>query len=423
MASKKPPSEIPVNPHLEEARPMTKKQFVDVKNGDLDLEDLTLKQRDFYKSVVELGRNIKNNRQHYQVICRNTGNSIELITGYRRYLACVYIGQAVLYETRFVSNTDVLQMIYEENEVREDLNPYDRAVLIAKQMGRWDEENQEFLCENHEDVDDSAMTIAEFAENTGKNRGLIYQQLSPVRQNMEMREEFRDCITESSFQLIEQIASTPAEQYTLAQALSRSLIDTHSKFHSSYKLAKKKVEEDSSKDIVQILCKSLLGIEFTEAKSDYVSPEDQIPDSVKQIKEIEKERKKEEKEEAQKVQDRIERRNIGQQVPEPQDSEDNSLTVNMPDGEDEEHDTSSYNGTGGDEQTGIGVLPPKKDQPYDDSEINLTVPEGKTAQLIREECEDRDKDLSEFVVDIIEVHFRREGLLTDTPEVAEMLDD
>ena len=411
MVSKVSPSEMSINRHLEEARPMAYDEFCKVMDSNEGvLEKLSEDKRKFYKSVKELAKNIKKKgRQLYQVTARKTDDGLELITGYRRFLACTYIGRPVRYEVRQMSDSEILDLIYSENEVRRDLDPMDRAILIAKQMGRWDSDEETLLSED--EAEESSMSIAEFAEETGKNRGLIYQQLSPIRQNQTMREEFGGNISESSFQLIEQIADNESEQYTLAQALTRSSIDTHSSFHSSYKLAKKK-EPDN---IVNEICRKLLGVENEDVQGSYVHPDERKTKAQKLVEKKEKELRLKEEEEEERVKQRIKDKNgrVGENIPDPTDGTDTGpdMEVNTPDDDPLGHDT-----VGGD-QSGVGVLPPKEEQPFDDDELNVTIEEGEVAQLIREESHDREVGEEEYINDIIKVHFRREGLLRDTPEL------
>lgn len=423
------PSELEVNPHLEEARPLTVDEFRDIASEDDETEkervqNLPEDKQEFYNSVVELAGSINEEGLYYDVTCRRLKHGdLELVTGYRRYLACIYIGRQVTYDIETKSETDIISMIYNENENRYDLSTEDRAILIAKQMGRWDPEEQEFL--EPEDVDGDSMTLAEFAQNTGKRRSAIFQQLSPLRQNEEMRNEFREDISESSFRLIEQICDSYSQQYTLAQALHRSSVDTHSSFKSSYKMAKKKTS--STEELVEKLCRRLLGIEFKNPKGSYINPEDEVPDGVKGIKKKEKELLENEKQEKKEIQRRIEKRknqrSSGQVIPEPSSSDDQpDIEVNRVDKEETE-DIDPGGSGGPDPEVGLGVLPSEEDQPYSDDELELTLDgDQDITSLVREEADERDVDPHEFVSDVLRVHFRKNGLLKDTPEVETLIE-
>lgn len=405
MASKVNPAELAINDHLESARPLTKATFEALKSGRIEESELNDKQLEFYHSVVGLAKSLEQNGQRYPCTCRTgSDGEYELITGYRRYLACLYSGKAVKIETQRASEEDVLSMIYDENENREDLNPQARAVVIAKMMGRWDED-EGFLKPDHSEADKDAMTIAEFAEQVGKNRGVVYHQLSPVRQSRKMREDFADSLTESSLRLIERITDDYAEQYTLAQALDKSDVDTHSTFEGTCKLAKQK-----DGNTVENICRSLIGLEVKDVKGDFEMKQKKKTRKQKKAKELDEKarRRGKKQEEMNKRKDE----NVGQKMPEPTESSDEEQDLNIPEEEDGMKMNNHDGGLGG---SGSSVLPREEDQPWDDGKIDVTIPEGEVCQLIREECDDRDIEPGEFVSEIMEVHFRREGVLTDTP--------
>ena len=411
MVKKLPPSEIQVNQDLQSARAMQYQEFLDVKDGRVDPEELSSAEFEFYDSIRELARSIKNSRQHYPSTCRRVTNShgedhLELVTGYRRYLACVYIGCPVRVEVRRMSDDQVLDLIYNENENREDLDPYDRAVVIAKKMGRWDHE-EGYLPERHEKSDPNADTIAEFAEKVGKHRSQIYQQLSPVRQADEVRDEFSEALPESTLTLIERIATNTQEQYTLAQAFARSDVDTHTKFQSSYKLAKRK-----DGDTIKNICRSLIGLECQDVKGSYKSPEETMSSSLKRIKEKEERLKEHEEQEV-----GVSEKSTGQDFGEPAPAPDIDVNVGGPEKEEEVEN----NGVGYDGDSGTSMLPSREDQPHSDDQLDVTLPSGeKISKLVREECEERDMSPSDFVADVVRIHFRREGQLQDIPELTQM---
>lgn len=409
MGKTVPPGQIEINDDLEQARPLTYSEFCEIKNGNRDPEQLDQAKVEFYQSIRELAKSIKKKRQHYPSTCRKKFRDeeevLELVTGYRRYLACTYIGCPVRIEVRRMSDQEVLDMIYSENENREGLDPYDRAVLIAKQMGRWSDEDG-FVCADHPEADSDADTISEFAERNGKNRGLIYQQLSPVRQNKSMRDEFGDEISESSFQLIEQIASNTSEQYTLGQALVKSDVKTHSKFQSIYKLNKQK-----DKDTVKAMCRSLIGFEEEDVKGSYVHPEDQTTSSYKSIEEKEQEIKDKNSSEA------------GQKVPDVTQNghSDTEVTIENTNNAGKESNEDDSGGVGYDTHNGTSMLPNHDEQPASDDPLDVELPAGeKISKLVRETAEEQERDESEVVADIVRIHYRREGELSDIPELAQM---
>jgi len=406
MVSEVPPGDLEVNPDLEDARPLTYSEFRGIKGGEIDPTDLPEEKAEFYQSVTELAGSIKENRQHYPVTTRRTDDGQrELVTGYRRFLACMYIGCPVKVETRRMSSQDVLTMIYNENENREDLEAEERARLIAKKMGRWSDD-EGFIPEDHEDADPDAQTIVEFSKETGKNRGLIYQQLSPLRQNQEMRDDFGEMICETSFELIERVASNTSEQYTLAQALARSDVDTHSNFHSVYKIAERK---DS--DTLEEMCRRLLGVEQEEVEGSYVPPEERVSDTFKSIQKKEKQKRAEEEQERQEIE-------AGHSMDHDTGSS-RSLEVNVGGPENVESDTRPQDKSGELSDSGNGVLPPSRDQPARDTRIDVSIPAGQEiARLVREECEDSDKSHDDFVTEVLKIHFRRNGQLSDTPELS-----
>jgi len=312
--------------------------------------------------------------------------------------------------------------MYSENESRHNLDPERRAVLIAKNMNRWDPETgwvPESDLESNPNVNvGDAMTIASFAEQSGKNRGLIYQQLSPLRQDSQMREEFGEEITETSFQLIERICDEKSEQYTLAQALSKSSIDTHSKFQSSYRLAKKQADDDDN--LVNLLCRRLIGLEVEETQSD-VEPTPQSSRKNELIERRSEELKEKEQQERRQVQQRMEKKEqeYGHSFPTPEqvtDDEDQDGNIDLPDHETVD-ESMRGSGAGFDDESGASVLPPVEDQPFPDRELDITIPgDREVAQLLREEADDRSKSVDEYVVNILKVHFRKSGELKDTPK-------
>jgi hypothetical protein len=399
--SKVNPAELEINRHLEDARPLTKEAFRSLKQDKMDPEELSVEEREFYESVVDLAKSIKKNGQYYPSTCRQVGpDQLELVTGYRRFLACLYAGKAVEVETRRMSDDDVLHMIYDENENRSGLNPYDRAVVLAKKMGRWSEE-EGFVPPEHQDADPNADTIAEFAEETGKNHGLIYQHLSPLRQDQTMRKEFADEICESSFTLIERITDDHGEQYTLAQALYQSPVDTHSSFKNTYKMAQKQ----ASDNMVGYICRKLIGVKEEDVKGSFLEKRKQKTLAQKKRQEIE-DKSRETAQAGQKMSfDDVQNQEMDDvQIGGPEDDSDEGLR--------------RQRGLGHGEESGTSSLPPKHEQPNQDTRIeDISVPAGREiARLVRDECEDRDIEPSEFVTEVLEIHFRREGLLNDTPE-------
>jgi hypothetical protein len=301
------------------------------------------------------------------------------------------------------------------------LDPERRAVLIAKNMNRWDPESgwvpESDLDENPNVSADDAMTIAEFAEQSGKNRGLIYQQLSPLRQDSQMRDEFGEEITETSFQLIERICDEKSEQYTLAQALSKSDIDTHSKFQSSYRLAKKQAGDDDN--LVNVLCRRLIGLKVEETHSD-TEPVPQPSRKNQLIERRSEQLEEQEQQERERAQQRLEQKEkeYGHSFPTPDDVTDtDDKNLNLPDDEDDVDESIRGSGAGFSDESGASVLPPTEDQPFPDRKLEVTIPGDRdVAQLLREAADDRSKSLEEYVVDVLKVHFRKSGDLKDTPK-------
>lgn len=437
MGARTNPARISVNQDLADARPLSPDEFIEAKDEinqeeEVPLEDLSdnsyfqnlsSDEQEFYRHVVQLAKNIDKNGQKHPVTVREVGGGeLELISGYSRCLACRYSGNTIKYEKETMTDSEALEWMYSENASRHNLDPERRAVLIAKNMNRWDDESGGWVPENDLESNpnvskEDAMTIAEFAEKTGKNRGLIYQQLSPLRQNSEMRDEFGEEITETSFQLIERICDETSEQYTLAQALSKSSIETHSKFQSSYKLVKKQADDDDN--LVNLLCRRLIGLEIEETQTDR-EPSLESSRRHEIIEERTEEIKEKEEEERQEAEERLDqqREKYGHSFPDPdKHSSDEDKDLNIPEDEDEEENSVTGSGAGFNDESGTSVLPPVDEQPFPDRELEITIPGDKEiAQLVRQEAENRDRDPSEFVANVLQVHFRKTGKLKDTPE-------
>lgn len=395
------PGDLKVNDDLEEARPIDVDQFEslmerDDDNGNLpDDIDLTETQREFWDQTMNLAQSIRNMGQISEAqTIRHPDNSLELVTGYRRFLACKYIGRQLRHKTvRMTDENQVNEKIYAENIVRHDLDPKNRAMVIAKRMGIWDEDSEQLLSE--EESPEDAMTMAEFADKTGMPRGTVYHHLSPLRQNQDMRDDFGDEICETSFGLIERISETEAEQYTIAQCLCRSHIDTHQKFEQSVKVADN--QSDNQEEFLHRLCRSMIGNRIDDDNLQRSHMRDSETGIVEKVKKHKEELESQEK-------------TPGQTVPDPDDFEEEEIDINIADPDVDESGVVDEN-----PETGVGFIEPEY-TPSDDP-ISVELTDSDVAKMIRKRADERGISESEWVERALESHGRREGFIGDIPQI------
>lgn len=457
-----PPSKLQVNDDLEQARPLSVNEFLALKEESVKPTDFDDTAAEFYHDIVDLARNIKRDEQYHAVQVRRSGMSVELITGYRRYLACLYLGQEVKYENVSIDDADIFDRIFAENEQRQSLEPRARAEVIAKRLGRFDPDGGGLLPAS---TDDTEVTLTELSDRYGKSRGQMYRYLSPLRQSQEMRDEFGDVLSESDLSLIEQITDDESEQHTLAEARTQSDIDTYTEFKELTTTVQNDV--DDPEDIVEVVTKELLDLDSSSVKGavdeeSWKTNQQQLEDSARREKKQEKRQNDESVSDESasgdgsvdehRVPDTIKNAldgGFGRDTPlakelgytdEDDDVEESAESTE--DGEGTTTDETSESTNTGDVETSSESVDGSSDetlmgagqdnqsvsesQSTEDEEsgsrsesevIELLLNDSELCQLVSEDANDRGDEPNQVVRDILTVYYRRKGRLSGVSDV------
>lgn len=257
MSSRIEPERLQVYGELEEMRPLTEDRFDKLcRDEDFTRDDLTPEEREYLEnSVIPIARDIEKNGQFHAIQVARVNVQMTVVSGYTRYLACKWNGCKVEIETRkFDDDADIYSHIFTENENRADVDPYNRARLIAQSVGLWDEANEEFIPPT--EANHQTMTLTEFADNTGWTVERVSEMLNPLRQNKNVREDFGDDLSEETMDIIRRVSDTEEEEYTIAESVYQSDVSSTDEFRD---LVSKVQDRYAETDFVHQLCRRLDG--------------------------------------------------------------------------------------------------------------------------------------------------------------------
>lgn len=422
------PSEITVHEELEKLRPLAEHKLDALKSGEIDESDLNDDELEYFEFIKDLARDIDNSEQLHPALVSHKRAKAYLVSGYGRYLACKWSGNLLRTETMQLSeDEDIFELIFRENENRVPLDSYERAKVIAKRLGLWDERSDKFLPPSEADQN---MTLSEFADEVGKTKQAIWQFLSPVRQNKEMRDDFGDTISDSSFKLIESIADDESEQYSLAQALEMSEVDSHNKFRDIVQDVRQNTD-----NVKPVVTKRLIGYESDDGNDGKgeIEPDKEKPKAQRLIEQKEQERRereKKEKEESEKeLQEKVEKQNgsdegevelkyLGGNDNGDEDTSENDGATDLPEGYDEENAEVTPEGKVRVEGEFGSTLVDPDEGTENTSPVSVEIDNTNITPKIHKEADERGMTPAEVVREKVEMYYG----LEDGPMMAEEIE-
>jgi ParB/RepB/Spo0J family partition protein len=109
------------------------------------------------EALDSLARSIKENQQRVPVIARKVSDEsadaeYEIIAGKRRFEACKRAGIPVLVMLKDLSDTEAYTVMLVENDDREDITPFTRALSLRDALDRGIYESQNDLIEKHNET-------------------------------------------------------------------------------------------------------------------------------------------------------------------------------------------------------------------------------------------------------------------------------
>lgn len=426
--SKIAPNEITVHSELEKLRPLSEDRLDALKNEEIDESDLNDDELEYFEFIKDLARDIDNSEQLHPALVTHKRTEAYLVSGYGRYLACKWSGNKLRTETmRMDEDEDIFELIFRENENRIPLDSYERAKVIAKRLGLWDDTSDKFLPPSEADQN---MTLSEFADEVGKTKQAIWQFLSPVRQNKEMRDDFGDEVSDSSFQLIESIADDESEEYSLAQALQMSEVSSHRKFKDIVQ----DVRQNNPENVKSNVVRRLTGYEEKEENDGKgeLSPEQQKPKAQRLIEQKEQERREQEREQKEKSEEKLKQRlnedesgadedveleYAGDEADEKSEGDDGSNKTEVPEGyEGKNAEVTPEGKVRVEGEFGTTLVDPDEDE-KNTTPVQVEIDNRNVVPKIHEEADERGMTPAEVVTEKIEMYY---GLEENTPMVSEM---
>ena len=105
-------------------------------------------------ALADLARSIKDHGQHVPVIARKLdapedGIEFEIIAGRRRFEACKFAGVRILMKVKDLSDAEAFTVMLVENDDREDISPFSRALSLSDALERGIYESQADLINQH----------------------------------------------------------------------------------------------------------------------------------------------------------------------------------------------------------------------------------------------------------------------------------